>query len=52
MIKMSKAQELIVRSSFLADTTENRFRTNLSGDSRYGGITCWAVVIQYLLRIC
>ena len=50
MLAMSEAQPFIALSTFLADPAETQFRTNLSGGSRRGGITCSPEAIQYLLR--
>jgi len=50
MLAMSEAQAFIALPSFLADPAETQFRTNLSGGSRKGGVTCWPEAIQYLLR--
>ena len=50
ILAMSEAQAFIALQTFLDDPAETQFRTNISGDSRRGGITCWPEVIQYLLR--
>ena len=50
MLNMSEAQAFIALPIFLADPAETQFRTNLSGASRHGGVTCWTEAIQYLLR--
>ena len=50
ILAMSEAQAFIALPTFLADPAETQFRTNFSGGSRRGGITCWPEAIQYLLR--
>lgn len=46
MLKRSEAQTFIALPKFLADPPETQFRTNLSGASRHGGISCWSAAIQ------
>lgn len=50
MLAMSDTQEFISISTFLADTADIKFCTNLIGASLHGGITCWPEATQYLLR--
>lgn len=47
---MFNAQAFVSLSMFLADAAKRQCRTNLSGISRHGGITCWPETIHYLLR--
>lgn len=48
MLNMSEAQALVAVSHFLAALAEAQPRSNLSGASCHGGITCFPYVIQYL----
>lgn len=48
-LKIYEAQAFVSLQTFMADPAEIQFRTNRSGGSRYGGITCWPEAIQYLL---
>lgn len=49
---MSEKHAFISLPAFLAEPTETQFLTNLSGASRYGGITCFTDVILYLICTC
>ena len=50
MLDMTEAQAFIALPTFLSEPAETQFRTNLSGASRHGGITCWPEAVQYMLR--
>lgn len=50
MLNMSEAQAFIDLPTFLADPADTQYRTNLSGVSSHGGMTCWPEAIQDLLR--
>lgn len=48
MLYMSEALEFITLPTFLSDPTETAYRTNLSGGSRRGCITCSLRAVQHL----
>lgn len=45
MLKMSEALP-----TFLVDLADTHFRTNFSGASHRGGVTCWPEAVKYLVR--
>lgn len=46
ILKMSEAQALLDLPTFLADPADMHFRTNVSGASRRGHLTCMQQFIQ------
>lgn len=49
-LDISEVQVFVASPIFLASQGETQFRDNLSGSSRYGGVTCLPEAIQYCAR--
>lgn len=50
MRNMSEEQAFITLLTVVVNATETQFRTNKSGASLQGGVSCWTGSVKYLQR--